>query len=97
MRWDWKALVAVMLAAIVAGWFLTRSVHEPGNDADEAGDVDTDLAELSQALRDAANADIDLIPRESAGIHFPNTLKYKRPADFWRPVMGRPGPRGQRR
>src|SRR5690349_12284271 len=81
MRWDWKALVAVMLAAIVAGWFLTRTVHEPAGGGADGGaddaDVDTDLADLSRALRDAANAEIDLIPRESAGIHFPTVIKYR--------------------
>src|SRR5689334_17919129 len=98
MRWDWKALVAVMLAAIVAGWFLTRSVHEPtGGGSDDDADVDTDLADLSRALRDAANAEIDLIPRESAGIHFPTVIKYRRPVDFWQPLLGHPARGGRQR
>ena len=101
MRWDWKALVAVVVAAIVAGWFLTRSVHAPvgggAGGGDDDADVDTDLADLSRALRDAANADIELIPRHSAGISFPNVVKYRRPADFWQPLLGRPVRRGQPR
>ena len=86
MRWDWKALVAVVIAAVAAGWLLTRSAREP--EPDDLGDVETDLAELSQALRAEAATDVDLIARASAGIHLPNVVKYRRPADFWRPVIG---------
>ncbi len=93
MRWDWKLLVAVVVAAVAAGWLLTRSVREPESDLDG---VDTDLAELSQALRADAAADIELIPRASAGIHLPNILKYRRPADFWRPAIGGAPRRGRR-
>jgi hypothetical protein len=93
MRWDWKALLAVAVAAAAAGWLLTRSVREPEIDL---GDVDGDLAELSQALRAEATTNIELIPRESAGISFPNVVKYRRPADFWRPVIGEAPRRGRR-
>ncbi len=86
MRWDWKALVAVVIAAAVAGWLLTRSAREP--EPDDLGDVETDLAELSQALRAEAATGVDLIARASAGTHLPNVVKYRRPADFWRPVIG---------
>ena len=94
MRWDWKALVAVVIAAVAAGWLLTRSVREP--EPDDLGDVETDLAELSQALRAEAATDVELIPRASAGIHLPNVVKYRRPADFWRPAIGGGSRRGRR-
>jgi len=93
MRWDWKALVGLVVAAVAAGWLLTRSVHEP--EPDDLGDVETDLADLSQALRVEAAIKIDLVPRTSAGIHLPTVAKYRRPAEFWRPAIG--GPLGRRR
>jgi hypothetical protein len=93
MRWDWKVLLGIVIAAAAAGWLLTRSFHQPESDL---GDLDTDLAELSQALRADATADVELIPRASAGIHLPNVLNYRRPSDFWRPALGG-GPRRGRR
>jgi hypothetical protein len=84
MRWDWKVLVAIVVAAATAGWLLTRSVHEPEVDLTE---IDRDLAELSQALRADAATEIELIPLASAGIHLPNALTYRRASDFWRPVL----------
>ena len=94
MRWDWKALVAVVIAAVAAGWLLTRSTREP--EPDDLGDVETDLAELSQALRAEAATDVDLIARASAGTYLPNVVKYRRPTDFWRPAIGGGSRRGRR-
>jgi len=94
MRWDWKALVAVVIAAVAAGWLLTRSAREP--EPDDLGDVETDLADLSQALRAEAATDVDLIARASAGTYLPNVVKYRRPADFWRPAIGGGSRRGRR-
>jgi hypothetical protein len=86
-------LVGIVLAAAAAGWLLTRSVYEPETDL---ADVDRDLEELSQALRADASADLELIPRASAGIYLPSVLTYRRSADFWRPALTG-GPRRERR
>ncbi len=86
MRWDWKVLVGIVLAAVAAGWLLTRSVHE--SEA-ELADIDRDLAELSGALRADAVTENDLVPRASAGIHLPNVLVYRRSSEFWAPAMRR--------
>ncbi len=86
MKWDWKVLVGILIAAATAGWLLTRSVHEPEADLT---DVDRDLAELSEALRADAAMDVELIPRASAGIYLPNVLAYRRSSDFWGPALRR--------
>jgi hypothetical protein len=93
MRWDWKELMGVVVVAAAAGWLLTRSVYEPAADLI---DVDRDLEELSQALRADATADLELVPRVSAGISLPNVLTYRRASDFWRPALGGDPRRGRR-
>ena len=85
MRWDWKALLGVMLAAVAAGWFFTRTVHEPLVDFEA---IDRDLTDLAGALRATNAAEGELVARVSAGISFPTTMQYRRPSDFWRPAMG---------
>ena len=85
MQWDWKVLVGVVVAAAAAGWFFTRTVHEPDIDFEA---VDRDLLDLSVALRGDDVADIELIPKFSAGIRFPATIQYRRASDFWRPAVG---------
>ncbi|HEY2388283.1 MAG TPA: hypothetical protein VGK30_15085 [Candidatus Binatia bacterium] len=88
MRWDWKVLLGVVGAAVVAGWFLTRTVHEPEIDFDA---IDRDLSDLSAALHADAVDPAQLVPRVSAGIRFPSTLQYRRASDFWGPAVGRMG------
>ena len=86
MQWDWKVLVGIMVAAVVAGWFLTRTVHEPT--VDDSADLDRELAELAQALRGDQAIGADIIPPLATGVHFPSSLPYRRPTDFWRSVLG---------
>jgi hypothetical protein len=105
MKWDWKVLVGVVVAAAAAGWFFTRTVHEP--DIDFAV-IDRDLSDLSVALRADDIGDVELIPKFSTGIRFPTTIQYRRASAFWPPVVGsvgrvgragrtgRPGRKGQR-
>ena len=88
MQWDWKALVGVVVVAAAAGWFFTRTVHEPDVDFEA---IDRDLADLSLALRADDIGDGELIPKFSSGIHFPSTGQYRRPSEFWRPVVGNIG------
>lgn len=88
MKWDWKVLVGVVVAAAAVGWFFTRTVHEPNVDFEA---IDRDLAELSVALRAADIGDVELIPKFSSGIRFPATIQYRRASDFWRPVVGSVG------
>ncbi len=96
MQWDWKVLVGAVVAAVAAGWFFTRTVHEPDVDFEA---IDRDLGDLVSALRADDVANVELIPRFSAGIHFPGTFQYRRPSEFWRPAIsggpriGRPGRR----
>ncbi len=86
MRWDWKVLVGIVVAAVVAGWFLTRTVREPADVDAEA--IDRDLTALAQALRTDLNDPIEIVPPIASGIHFPSSLPYHRAVDFWRPVLG---------
>jgi len=86
MRWDWKALVAVVIAAVAAGWFFTRTVHEPPVDFEA---IDRDLTDLAAALRADQTGDEELVARFSAGITFPTTAQYRRSSYFWQPVLGR--------
>lgn len=92
MRWDWKVLLGVVGAAVVAGWFFTRTVHEPEVDFDA---IDRDLADLSVALRADDVDPAELVPRFSAGIHFPATIQYRRASDFWGPAVGKVGRLGR--
>ena len=99
MQWNWKVLVGAVIAAVVAGWFFTRAVHEPDIDFEA---IDRDLGDLASALHADDVADVELIPRFSAGIRFPTTMQYRRASEFWRPAIGsgprigRPGRRGRR-
>ena len=88
MRWDWKVLLGVVGAAIVAGWFFTRTVHEPEVDFDA---IDRDLADLSAALHADDVQPEQLVPRISSGIRFPTTIQYRRASDFWGPAVGKMG------
>ncbi len=88
MRWDWKVLLGVVVAAVAAGWFFTRTVHEPDLDFDA---IDRDLGDLSAALRADDVDGAELVPRFSVGIHFPTTIQYRRASDFWRPAVGNMG------
>lgn len=92
MRWDWKVLAGAVIAAVVAGWLLTRSVERPAADLD---DVDRDLVALAQTLRTGADVELELVPRTPAGLRLPSALNYQRPSNFWRPVIGRAPRRGR--
>jgi hypothetical protein len=89
MRYDWRVLTAVVIVAIAAGWFLTRSVQQPT--ADEL-ETERDLSELSEALREDQNTEFEVARTESTSMQrFPTSLQYRRAVDFWRPVFDKGG------
>ena len=83
MKYDWKIVTAVVVAAALAGWLLTRS---GGGEADTA-DIDRELTELAQALR-SDTIEAELQPPAVPGGSFPSTLEYRGLPQFWQPAMG---------
>ena len=86
---QWRVLVGAVIAAVAAGWFLTRAVHEPSPDDLE---VERDLTELAAALREDQTTVFEVPRTESISMmNFPTSLQYRRANDFWRPVFGKGG------
>ena len=84
MRYDWRIVTAVVLAAALAGWLLTRS----GGGEPDTDDIEGELAELAQALRADQTIAAELLPPAIPGGSLPSTFEYRGLAQFWQPAMG---------
>jgi hypothetical protein len=80
MRGRWQIFIGVAVAAAIAGWLMTRSAGEPALDPDE---VDRDLADLVDALRQDQRPASDLFPPAAPPVQVPAAARYRKALQFW--------------
>jgi len=81
MTYDWRILGAVVAVAAIAGWL---AVQLAGGRDLEPGEIDRDLAGLSQALRGDRTIEAEVLPPPVRRSSLPSTTPYRHAPLFWR-------------
>jgi hypothetical protein len=84
MTYDWRILGAVVLVAAIAGWLV---VQLPGGRDLDPGEIDRDLAELSEVLRRDRAIEAEVLPPPVRRPSLPSTTLYRRAPLFWRSAL----------